>query len=98
MAYVGGKEAVVQTPMGYSFFRSLHETTGDSAKPPERTLTGSSAFIFWRSVYFTKMLSVKNTMKIAYDWTATEVFGRDVAMHQAPMGSRLNIDLDRKQP
>lgn len=96
MAYVGNKEAVAQIkpPLGtlsttdHFWWRMLHGAIGE-----ERTLTGTGAFVFWRSVYFSKMLSVKNRASIALDWFKTETHGRDVAVHQAPMGSRLNIDM-----
>jgi len=103
MAYVGDHQAVAQVraPLGalettdalnYSWWRQLHAAAGE-----ERTITGTGAFWFWRSVYFTKMLSIKNRLCIALDWSKTATHGRDIAVHQAPMGSRLNIDTSKPQ-
>jgi hypothetical protein len=79
-------------------WRSLHGAVGETAqssdeKPTprapaaheERNLTGSAAFAFWRGVYFSKLLSGSNRVAVAVDWARAEVFGRDVAVHQAQM-------------
>jgi len=90
MAYIGNKEAVAQlkTPLGGSntsdhFWWRLLAFEND-----EQSLKGGSAFLFWRSVYFSKMLSSNNRLKVGYDWCKAETTGRDVAMHQALLTRR----------
>ncbi|MFO1491626.1 MAG: FAD-dependent oxidoreductase [Kiritimatiellia bacterium] len=40
---------------------------------------GFSAWVFWRSVYLTKLVSLKNKMTVAFDWFKALLFGRDVS-------------------
>jgi NADH:ubiquinone reductase (non-electrogenic) len=41
--------------------------------------SGFAEFIFWRSVYFTKLVSIKNKILVLFDWFKTFAFGRDVS-------------------
>lgn len=40
---------------------------------------GYSTFLFWRSVYFSKLLSSRNRVYVLYDWFKSTVFGRDIS-------------------
>jgi NADH:ubiquinone reductase (non-electrogenic) len=40
---------------------------------------GFSAWLFWRSVYLTKLVSLKNKMTVAFDWFKALLFGRDIS-------------------
>jgi len=40
---------------------------------------GFVTWLFWRSVYLTKIVSVKNRILVLFDWFKTAVFGRDVS-------------------
>jgi NADH:ubiquinone reductase (non-electrogenic) len=40
---------------------------------------GKAAFFFWRSAYFTRLLSVKNKILVLFDWLKTFLFGRDIS-------------------
>ncbi|HET9870169.1 MAG TPA: FAD-dependent oxidoreductase [bacterium] len=40
---------------------------------------GKAAFFFWRSAYFTRLLSVKNKILVLFDWLKTSLFGRDIS-------------------
>lgn len=40
---------------------------------------GFSAWLFWRSVYLTKLVSLRNKMLVVFDWFKTFVFGRDIS-------------------
>ena len=46
---------------------------------PQFKTTGFKAFLFWRSVYLTKLVSLKNKILVLFDWFKTFVFGRDVS-------------------
>jgi NADH:quinone reductase (non-electrogenic) len=46
---------------------------------PQFKTSGFKAFLFWRSVYLTKLVSLKNKMLVLFDWFKTFVFGRDVS-------------------
>ena len=102
MAFIGDRSALAQLPgaerpaMNY-VWRNLHgapqeapakDKAAANAKPPNQHMTGHTAFLFWRSVYFSKLLSGSNRTAIVGDWLRTEVFGRDVVQHSAPIMPR----------
>ncbi len=41
--------------------------------------SGRGAWLFWRSVYLTKLVSLSNKVKVLFDWAKSMVFGRDLA-------------------
>lgn len=42
-------------------------------------LKGHTAWLFWRSAYLTKLLSIRNKILVPMYWFKTFVFGRDIA-------------------
>ena len=40
---------------------------------------GFTAWLFWRSVYVTRLVSIKNKVLVLFDWAKTFVFGRDIS-------------------
>lgn len=40
---------------------------------------GFVAWLFWRSVYLTRLVSVKNKILVVFDWMKTFIFGRDIS-------------------
>jgi NADH:ubiquinone reductase (non-electrogenic) len=40
---------------------------------------GWTTWLFWRSAYLTKIVSLRNKFSIAVDWTKAMVFGRDIS-------------------
>jgi len=40
---------------------------------------GWSTWLFWRSAYLTRIVSVKNKVLVLFDWIKTLVFGRDIS-------------------
>jgi NADH:ubiquinone reductase (non-electrogenic) len=40
---------------------------------------GFSTWLFWRSAYITKLVSLKNKMLVLFDWFKTFIFGRDIS-------------------
>ncbi len=40
---------------------------------------GFSTWLFWRSAYLTRLVSVKNKVLVVFDWFKTFVFGRDIS-------------------
>ncbi len=40
---------------------------------------GFVAWLLWRSVYLTKLVSLKNKVLVLFDWFKTSVFGRDIS-------------------
>jgi len=40
---------------------------------------GFSTWLFWRSAYLTKLVSMKNKILVMFDWTKTIIFGRDIS-------------------
>ncbi|KYQ89249.1 pyridine nucleotide-disulfide oxidoreductase [Tieghemostelium lacteum] len=63
LAYVGDHQAVAE-------FKGDTSTT---------TFEGYVTYYLWRSVYFSKLLSLKNRVLVAFDWTKSTIFGRDVS-------------------
>ncbi len=46
---------------------------------PQVKWSGRSAWFFWRSVYFTKLVSPANKIKVLFDWVKNRAFGRDLS-------------------
>lgn len=40
---------------------------------------GFSTWLFWRSAYLTRLVSVKNKILVAFDWVKAFAFGRDIS-------------------
>lgn len=40
---------------------------------------GFSTYVFWRSAYLTRLVSLKNKVLVIFDWIKTWVFGRDMS-------------------
>ena len=40
---------------------------------------GSSAFAIWRSLYFSKLMSIRNQAQVGFDWAKASFFGRDIS-------------------
>ena len=64
------------------YFVGVAEIRGLWDNYPNRSgqvLEGSSAFAIWKSLYFSKLMSTKNQAQVAFDWTQTAIFGRDIS-------------------
>ncbi len=46
---------------------------------PRAKWSGRSAWLFWRSVYLTKLVSFANKAKVLFDWIKAALFGRDLS-------------------
>jgi len=46
---------------------------------PKVQWSGRWAWLFWRSVYLTKLVSFPNKVKVLFDWTKNRMFGRDLS-------------------
>jgi NADH:ubiquinone reductase (non-electrogenic) len=46
---------------------------------PHVRWSGRSAWIFWRSVYLTKLVGLANKVKVLFDWAKARAFGRDLS-------------------
>jgi NADH:ubiquinone reductase (non-electrogenic) len=46
---------------------------------PQVKWSGRSAWLFWRSVYVTKLVSLANKIKVLFDWLKARLFGRDLS-------------------
>ena len=46
---------------------------------PQVKWSGRGAWLFWRSVYLTKLVSFANKVKVLFDWTKARLFGRDLS-------------------
>lgn len=40
---------------------------------------GFATWLFWRSAYLTKLVSIKNKTLVIFDWLKTSLFGRDIS-------------------
>lgn len=46
---------------------------------PQAKWSGRSAWLFWRSVYLTKLVGWANKIKVLFDWFKGRLFGRDLS-------------------
>jgi NADH dehydrogenase FAD-containing subunit len=46
---------------------------------PQAKWAGWTAWLFWRSVYVTKLVSLSNKVKVLFDWMKARMFGRDLS-------------------
>ncbi|HEV8241004.1 MAG TPA: FAD-dependent oxidoreductase [Thermoanaerobaculia bacterium] len=46
---------------------------------PHVRWSGRAAWLFWRSVYLTKLVSLANKVKVLFDWAKAAAFGRDTS-------------------
>jgi NADH:ubiquinone reductase (non-electrogenic) len=46
---------------------------------PQVKWSGRLAWLFWRSVYVTKLVSLANKIKVLFDWFKARLFGRDLS-------------------
>lgn len=46
---------------------------------PRAKWSGRGAWLFWRSVYLTKLVSFANKVKVLFDWIKASLFGRDLS-------------------
>ena len=46
---------------------------------PSVKWSGRGAWLFWRSVYLTKLVSPANKIKVLFDWVKARLFGRDLS-------------------
>ncbi len=46
---------------------------------PRVKWSGRAAWLFWRSVYLTKLVSPANKVKVLFDWVKATLFGRDLS-------------------
>jgi len=53
-----------------------HEALADL---PGAKWSGRTAWLFWRSVYLTRLVSTANKVKVLFDWMKARLFGRDLA-------------------
>ena len=40
---------------------------------------GFITFVFWRSVYFSKLMSARNRVLVLFDWLKSHMLGRDLS-------------------
>jgi NADH:ubiquinone reductase (non-electrogenic) len=68
-------------PFDYTNFGMLAYIGGHQALAdlPQVKWSGRVAWLFWRSVYLTKLVSLANKVKVLFDWAKAAVFGRDTS-------------------
>jgi NADH:ubiquinone reductase (non-electrogenic) len=68
-------------PFGYKRMGMLAYIGGGKAlaELPTVQWSGRTAWVFWRSVYLTKLVSPANKVKVLFDWIKARVFGRDLS-------------------
>ncbi|HTP13893.1 MAG TPA: FAD-dependent oxidoreductase, partial [Bacteroidota bacterium] len=68
-------------PFRYRHFGMLAYVGGNRALADLSVFKGRglTTWVFWRSAYLTKLVSVKNKILVLFDWTKTIIFGRDIS-------------------
>lgn len=74
---LGSNNGIAQLPSSFNVWDEL------SAAPvgkngDEVALTGKPAFVLWRSLYWTKLLSNSSRLSLSSDWMKAKLQGRDV--------------------
>lgn len=64
------------TNFGMLAYIGAHQALADL---PGVKWSGRVAWLFWRSVYLTKLVSLANKVKVLFDWAKAAVFGRDTS-------------------
>jgi NADH dehydrogenase FAD-containing subunit len=87
LAYVGTSKGVAElktvlwsNPL--EILKSRNKDDNKTENKPTSSTTvveGGSAFVIWRSLYFSKLLSQRNKAQVGFDWMKTGVFGRDIS-------------------
>ena len=62
--------------MGMLAYVGHHRALADL---PEIKARGFSTWLFWRSVYLTRLVSLKNKIQVIFDWWMALIFGRDIS-------------------
>ena len=76
----GNGIAQLLVPSGSASF-NVWEAIGTPTVGPngdQRAITGTPAFVLWRSLYWTKLLSLNSRLSLATDWIKSMLSGRDV--------------------
>jgi NADH dehydrogenase FAD-containing subunit len=68
-------------PFRFSSYGMLAYIGGHQALAdlPQVKWSGRTAWLFWRSVYLTKLVSLANKVKVLFDWGKAATFGRDTS-------------------
>ncbi|MCI0707618.1 MAG: FAD-dependent oxidoreductase [Ignavibacteriae bacterium] len=68
-------------PFRYKHYGMLAYIGGERALADLESFKGKgfSTWLFWRSAYLTRLVSVKNKVLVLFDWFKTFVFGRDIS-------------------
>ncbi len=69
MAYIGGDEAIADFSSGGKILSALNLSPS----------AGWGTYWLWRSVYFSELFTTRNRAQLAFDWTRSKLFGRDIA-------------------
>ncbi|KAF8061375.1 NDA1 [Scenedesmus sp. PABB004] len=83
MATVGGTNAVLQFGGG----------SGDGTftlAGRRLSVAGFISWVAWRSAYLTRLGTLRARMQVAFDWTVTILFGRDLSRWACPKGTVSN--------
>ncbi|GJQ20791.1 MAG: pyridine nucleotide-disulfide oxidoreductase [Bacteroidia bacterium] len=77
-AYAQGR---LPEPFRYKSYGMLAYVGSGKALADLETVKGRgfAAWLFWRSVYLTRLVSIKNKILVVFDWMKTFVFGRDIS-------------------
>lgn len=90
LAYVGAGKGVAEIK-GLWDLKSLWDTY--PAVNDQVRVQGSSAFAIWRSLYFSKLMSIRNQAQVGFDWAKASLFGRDIS---TPYPMEIKNDIVKK--
>ena len=77
---LGQGNGIAQLIVGNNKF-NVWDAIGAPAVGPngdQRALTGTPAFVLWRSLYWTKLLSTSSRISLSMDWCKSLLSGRDI--------------------
>ena len=69
LAYIGGDEAIADFKSDERMLQLLNLSP----------MSGWGTYWLWRSIYFSELFTTRNRAQLAFDWTRSKIFGRDIS-------------------
>ena len=88
LAYVGSSKGVADLKL-HLWGEDAPAGRGQDSKGGNAIIEGTAAFTIWRSLYFSKMLSLRNRFQVGTDWAIGSLFGREVRSDEERSDDRI---------
>lgn len=100
LAYIGSSRGVADLkPLLWERYpgnSTRNGISGNDKTGGSLQVEGNTAYILWRSLYFTKLMSGRNRLQVAGDWFKTWMCGRDISSLELLPASTETADTAKK--